>query len=125
MAAAAWARIRSAASRQSTTACAIFYLTPVIEIQNLRLGRDQDPGLPAAVGTLKEVFTEYNDLSFSYCMQQLAAFRASDEEQILFVHIREPEEIARFRQAAGEGCLHAARAPAGARSARAARQPRG
>ena len=44
-----------------------------------RLGRRQDPGLPAA-------------------------FRASADEQILIVHIREPEEIERFRQAAGADC---------------------
>ena len=37
------------------------------------------------------------------CTEQLEAFRRSDE-QLLFVHIREPEEIARFREAAGEEC---------------------
>ncbi len=80
-------------------------ITPIVEIAKFA-GWDgiKTPASRRLLARLKEVFTEYNDLSFSYCMQQLAAFRASDEEQILFVHIREPEEIARFRQAAGEGC---------------------
>ena len=35
-----------------------------------------------------------------YCMEQYQAFLHNDH-QILFVHIREPEQIERFRQAAG------------------------
>ncbi len=46
---------------------------------------------------LKQVFTEYNDLSFNYCIHEANEFLNSDEE-IMFVHIREPEEIKRFQK---------------------------
>lgn len=45
---------------------------------------------------LKELFTEFNDLSFKYCMEQIAKFSESDA-QVLFIHIREPEEIERLK----------------------------
>ena len=45
---------------------------------------------------LKELFTEFNDLSFKYCMEQIAKFSGSDA-QVLFIHIREPEEIERLK----------------------------
>lgn len=79
-------------------------ITPIVEIAKFA-GWDgvKTPASRRLLARLKEVFTEYNDLSFAYCMEQLAAFRAGGE-QILFVHIREPEEIERFRQAAGESC---------------------
>ncbi|MBS6546937.1 MAG: hypothetical protein KH319_06125 [Butyricicoccus pullicaecorum] len=79
-------------------------ITPIVEIAKFA-GWDgvKTPASRRLLARLKEVFTEYNDLSFSYCMEQLAAFRAGNA-QILFVHIREPEEIERFRKAAGENC---------------------
>lgn len=73
---------------------------------------------------LKEVCTEFNDLPFQYCMEQYQAFLRNDS-QLLFVHIREPDEIARFRQAVGPNCsavlirrpsLEQARGPLGNRS---------
>mgnify|MGYP004680843841 CR=1 FL=1 len=53
---------------------------------------------------LKRAFTEYNDLPTQYLMQEYCSFR-SGEEQILFVHIREPEEIARFVRQIKEECV--------------------
>ena len=44
---------------------------------------------------LKRVFTEYSDLPNRYMMEQHGAFLATDE-QILFVHIRESDQIASF-----------------------------
>lgn len=44
---------------------------------------------------LKRVFTEYNDLPNRYMMEQHAEFLKTDE-QILFVHIRESDQIASF-----------------------------
>ena len=44
---------------------------------------------------LKRVFTEYNDLPNRYMMAQHAEFLETDE-QILFVHIRESDQIASF-----------------------------
>lgn len=73
---------------------------------------------------LKEVCTAFNDLPLRYCIGQYEAFLHS-ENDILFVHIREPEQIERFRQAAGARCkailvtrpaLEQARGPLGNRS---------
>ena len=50
---------------------------------------------------LKALFTQYNDLCFRYICGQYEQFLNSDE-QVMFVHIREPEEIARFVAAAPE-----------------------
>ena len=52
---------------------------------------------------LKEVFTEYNDLSFQYCIKQYQAFEQSADE-ILFLHVREPKEIHRLKQYIGSSC---------------------
>lgn len=48
---------------------------------------------------LKAIFTEYNDLSLAYIKSQYEQFLKSDE-QVLFVHIREPEQIERFVETA-------------------------
>ena len=52
---------------------------------------------------LKMLFTEYNDLCLRYIKEQYGQFLEGDE-QVMFVHIREPEEIARLQQAIGENC---------------------
>lgn len=48
---------------------------------------------------LKALFTRYNDLCFRYICGEYEQFLNSDG-QVMFVHIREPEEIARFAAAA-------------------------
>ena len=50
---------------------------------------------------LKMLFTQYNDLCLRYIKEQYGLFLLSDE-QVMFVHIREPEEIARFVAVAPE-----------------------
>ena len=50
---------------------------------------------------LKRLFTEYNDLPLRYIREQYQQFLKSDE-QVMFVHIREPEEIRRFVETAPE-----------------------
>ncbi len=50
---------------------------------------------------LKMLFTQYNDLCLRYITEQYEQFLVSDE-QVMFVHIREPEEIARFVSVAPE-----------------------
>lgn len=44
---------------------------------------------------LKRVFVEYNDMPTRYLLEECDAFAQSDDE-ILFVHIREPQEISKF-----------------------------
>ena len=79
-------------------------ITPIVRIARFA-GWNGEKTLAARrmLSQLKEVFTEFNDLSFTYCMEQYAEFLKSDED-ILFIHIREPEEIARLRQAIGADC---------------------
>lgn len=79
-------------------------ITPIVQIARYA-GWDGTKTLAARkmLSQLKEVFTEFNDLSFTYCMKQHEEFLASEDE-IMFVHIREPEEIARLRDAIGESC---------------------
>lgn len=50
---------------------------------------------------LKVLFTRYNDLCLRYITKQYRQF-LDGEEQVMFVHIREPEEIARFVAVAPE-----------------------
>ncbi len=47
---------------------------------------------------LKRLTVEFSDLPTRYLTEQYRAFLAGDE-QLLFVHIREPEEIAKFVEA--------------------------
>lgn len=47
---------------------------------------------------LKFAFNRYNDLSYQYVMDKYNEFLCDQDKQILFVHIREPEEIDRFVQ---------------------------
>lgn len=44
---------------------------------------------------LKILFTNYNDLSFNYLKSQIEEFLLTSD-RILFIHMREPEEITKF-----------------------------
>lgn len=79
-------------------------ITPILEVAKAG-GWDGEKTLAARrlLSQLKEVFTEYNDLSFQYCIAQYQAFEQSDDE-ILFLHVREPQEIERLKQYIGCAC---------------------
>lgn len=51
----------------------------------------------------KKAFTEYNDLSFNYLLNIYHEF-ISDDNEILFAHIREPKEIKKFKKAIATTC---------------------
>ncbi len=53
---------------------------------------------------LKQLFVDFNDLPQRYLMERYRDFLGGDRE-ILFVHIREPQEIAKFKSSVGEGCV--------------------
>lgn len=53
---------------------------------------------------LKQLFVDFNDLPQKYLMEKYREFMHGDEE-ILFVHIREPEEIAKFKGNVGVNCI--------------------
>ena len=52
---------------------------------------------------LKKIFTDYNDLPFHYLLSEVTVF-SDDPNQLLFVHIREPEEIEKFKHAVAIPC---------------------
>lgn len=71
-------------------------ITPIKEIASLCgwCGEKSDRARKF-LSDLKRLTIEYSDFPTQYLTKQYAEFLASDEE-ILFVHIREPEEIAKF-----------------------------
>lgn len=52
---------------------------------------------------LKNLFVEFNDLPLKYLLEKYDIFQKNDDE-IMFVHIREPQEIAKFKAEIGENC---------------------
>jgi len=73
-------------------------ITPIKQIA-LQNGWDgtKDAKSRKLLADLKKAFTEYNNLPCSYLCKEYETFLDS-EEQIMFVHIREGEEIDKFRQ---------------------------
>lgn len=53
---------------------------------------------------LKQAFTDYNDLPTNYLMQEYEKFMNSTST-ILFVHIREPKEIEKFKNKINARCF--------------------
>lgn len=53
---------------------------------------------------LKQLFIHFNDLPQKYLMNKYQEFMQSGKE-VLFVHIREPEEIAKFKSNVGGNCV--------------------
>ena len=92
------------AAAQSWKVQNISSITPILQVAKAA-GWDgtKTPAARRFLSQLKADCTEFNDLPFRYCTEQLQIFAENDAE-LLFVHIREPEEIERFRQAAGVNC---------------------
>lgn len=76
-------------------------ITPIKEIAAL-CGWDgrKDDKSRKFLSDLKLLCVEYNDYPTVWALGQYESFKSSDEE-IMFVHIREPEEIAKFVRATG------------------------
>jgi hypothetical protein len=53
---------------------------------------------------LKLAFSAYNDLPFEEMMLEVKRFVSTKNHRILFVHIREPKEIEKFKKAASKFC---------------------
>lgn len=53
---------------------------------------------------LKQLFTDFNDLPQKYLTERYQEFLQENKE-VLFVHIREPKEISKFKDSVGEGCV--------------------
>ncbi len=74
-------------------------ITPIKEIaaQNGWKG-EKDAKARKLLADLKAAFVAYNDLPFLYFKEQYEAFLKTDEENILFIHIREAEEIDKVKK---------------------------
>lgn len=79
-------------------------ITPIREVARAAgWNGDKTPESRRLLSRLKEVCTEYNDLPFRYCADAYRSF-LDGEDEVLFVHIREPAEIERFRGFVGNRC---------------------
>ena len=80
-------------------------ITPIKEIAAMHgWNGEKDLKSRRFLAELKRVFTEYNDLPNRYLLEQRADFLQSEEE-ILFLHIREPEQIETFVRAVDGDCI--------------------
>ncbi len=60
---------------------------------------EKTPEARRFLSELKRVFTEFNDLPFNYTLDRYREFLTYDDE-LFFVHIREPHEIKKFIESA-------------------------
>ena len=92
-------------SLQNRRVCNVSSITPIKEIA-AQHGWNGEKDLKSRrfLAELKRVFTEYNDLPTRYLIEQHHAF-AQSEDEILFVHIREADQIAAFVNGVGGDCL--------------------
>lgn len=58
---------------------------------------DKSPKGRKLISDVKKAFVEYNDLPTQYLLENYEDF-IMDENEILFLHIREPSEIEKFKQ---------------------------
>jgi hypothetical protein len=80
-------------------------ITPIKEIaRTFGWNGEKDLRSRRFLAELKRVFSEYNDLPNRYLIEQHQAFLESDE-QLLFVHIREADQIKAFVQGVGGACV--------------------
>ena len=79
-------------------------ITPILSVARAA-GWDgsKTPAARRFLSDLKAACTAFNDLPFRYCVEQWDAFQHSDAE-VLFIHIREPDEIKRLRRVIGDCC---------------------
>lgn len=75
-------------------------ITPIKELA-AQAGWDgsKDPKSRKMLADLKQLFVEYNDLCNNYVIRHVKEFAESDED-IMFVHIRECDEIKKFMSSA-------------------------
>lgn len=79
-------------------------VTPIKEIAKVGGWKgEKDAKARKMLSDLKRVFTEYNELPTRFICDQYEDFLKTDEE-ILFVHIREPKEIDKLKAALPGKC---------------------
>lgn len=79
-------------------------ITPIKKIASQYGWRgEKDSRSRKFLADLKKVFVEYNDLPYRYLTEEYEKFLL-DDTQILFVHIREAEEIDKFKRSVSIPC---------------------
>ncbi len=80
-------------------------ITPIKEIAKANgWNGEKDAKSRKFLADLKQIFVEYNDLPCQYLKNEYEKFKESSA-QILFVHIREGEEIDKFRKCVELPCV--------------------
>ena len=80
-------------------------ITPIKEIAAMHgWNGEKDLKSRRFLAELKRVFTEYNDLPNRYLIEQAQQFLRSEDE-VLFVHIREADQIEAFVRGVGGDCI--------------------
>ena len=81
-------------------------ITPVKNIARLAgWNGEKDPASRKMLADLKKIFTDYNDLCNSYLVNCLDEFlSAGNDSEIMFAHIREASEIAKFKSCVSPLC---------------------
>lgn len=81
-------------------------ITPIKEIAALHgWNGEKDAKARKFLADLKAAFIAYNDLPFLYFKEQYHAFLENMAEEIMFVHIREAEEIDKVKQYTHTPCI--------------------
>jgi hypothetical protein len=94
-------------------------ITPIKEIAKIcGWGGEKDDKARKFLSDLKRLTVEYNDYPTAWLLEKYRAFLESDNE-LMFIHIREAEEIAKFVSSTG-GAAKTLLVRGGARTSRAA-----
>ncbi len=81
-------------------------ITPIKEIAAAHgWNGEKDAKARKFLADLKAAFIEYNDLPFLYIKEQYHSFLEDENEQILFIHIREAEEIEKVKKYVQSPCI--------------------
>ena len=80
-------------------------ITPVKEIaKKCGWNGEKDAKSRKFLSELKQILIEYNDLPTKYLLSMYRKFQEGDSE-IMFAHIREPEEIEKFKSQVAPECM--------------------
>ena len=86
----------------------VMNVSSITPIKNIALANGWDGGKDAKsrkfLSDLKQLFTEYNELPTIYLYNCYEEFMAGDGE-LMFVHIREPKEIDKFKERIPTRCV--------------------
>ena len=81
-------------------------VTPIKEIASQYGWKgEKDAKARKFLADLKEAFVAYNDLPFVYIKEQYHQFLEAESEEVMFVHIREGEEIDKVKQYIKTPCI--------------------